>query len=252
VTIVAVAVHLPDVNGIPADDTVNTFWFRSNTAGDGAALSVAALGALPDFYNTGTTPAPMGGFLAKNLDRGANKCIMRSYTLNDGTDGVLGLSTHVAKPYLLGAPTHTGTFTLTAPASVDATDLPRECAAALSYTAGTAGVAEDVPGGVPGPKGDTRPASDRRGRLYLGPLNTLAIGAGTNGPGLSVGFRTAAAAAAKALADAIIAVAIRFAWVVFSRALGVAFPIINGWIDDAFDTIRSRGILASTRTLFTV
>jgi hypothetical protein len=40
-------------------------------------------------------------------------------------------------------------------------------------------------------------------------------------------------------------------WVVYSRADDVARPVTNWWIDDEWDTVRSRGLRATTRLMGT-
>lgn len=242
---VLAAVHIPDVNGIPADDSVNTFSFDGGPAATVADCLSFFDAPLQKFYNDVTVGSTIGEFLAGNIDRGANKCFIEWYQLAG-----LGVTDRtVTLP--LGAPVGRTTFTMHAIVGTT-TDLPRECAAVLSLHADLSGLAESVPGGVSGPKGDTHPAARRRGRIYLGPLNSAALGAGTNGPGLAAAFRTAATAAAHDLAHTAAAAGSGDAsWCVWSRTTHKLFPITGGFMDDAFDTQRRRGIGASTRTLWT-
>jgi hypothetical protein len=86
----------------------------------------------------------------------------------------------------------------------------------------------------------------RRGRIYLGPLSdasTLKISTGGDvRPTLFA--RTTVQQAATRLRDrngpAI--------WSTYSTIDGAASPVINGWIDDAYDTQRRRGTDALQRT----
>lgn len=41
-------------------------------------------------------------------------------------------------------------------------------------------------------------------------------------------------------------------WVVYSRKLGQSFGVSNVWVDDEWDTVRSRGLKSTTRQLATV
>jgi len=89
----------------------------------------------------------------------------------------------------------------------------------------------------------------RRGRLFLGPFGTAA-GVVTGGAfRVASTARTQIANAAKAFNDAGIADP-AWTWVVFSATDLVGRPVVRGWVDDAFDTVRSRGPKASTRTTF--
>jgi len=88
----------------------------------------------------------------------------------------------------------------------------------------------------------------RRGRIYLGPLATAAA----SGPNIATGIRTSIALAGENLLTASLAAA-GWAWGVYSRVetVGDGFtPVTNGWVDDAFDVQRRRGLAPLSRTLF--
>lgn len=248
-TALLAAVHIPDLNGIPKDDTINTFAFDVPGASVSGMTDVLDV-QLPAFYNTVPTGSvgtfSLSGYMASNLDRGANKCHVVYYVLSP-----VGGTAHV--PVLpLGAPVHVLPFTLRQLAQGTG-DLPRECAAVLSYHSSLTGLAEDTPGGVAGPRGDAHPAARHRGRIYLGPLSNNSLGAGTNGPGLSDNLRDVATKAAKQFLITAASTALEgLAWSVWSRTNNLLTPIIAGWMDDAFDTQRRRGILASVRTAFSI
>jgi hypothetical protein len=241
---VLITVHLVDVNGIPADDVENTFCM-ANSASSAAPLSVASnvFDSLKSFYNDGGSgPAQVGHYLGGNIDRTANKMKMVAYQL-----APTGSITPVTP---LGGPIDQISWTLE-PTPGSAVDLPRECAAVLSLQTPAAGIAEDTPGGVAGPRGDTHPAARRRGRIYLGPLNASAMGTGANGPGLTATFRDAVCAAAGALNAHVASIpgATHF-WGIWSRKNTAIYPITTGWMDDAFDTQRRRGIGSTARSTF--
>lgn len=85
----------------------------------------------------------------------------------------------------------------------------------------------------------------RRGRIYLGPLQ---IGMNTSGRPTSTRITTIVNAA-KALGDGI-ASDTGGNWVVWSGTSGVSTEVKNGWVDNAFDTQRRRGVDATSRSEF--
>lgn len=90
------------------------------------------------------------------------------------------------------------------------------------------------------------PQARRRGRVYLGPFDAT-INAG-NRP--VAGFLTAAANAATTMSTAINAISAASEWVVWSEADQQGVTIVDGWLDNAFDTQRRRGVQANSRTTF--
>lgn len=235
-------VHLPDKNGMPADDTVNTWvFYDTNPLTSPLTLASNINGPLEDFYNLGSTP--VASFLANNLDRAIGAAHTVSYALADAGS--------VVPRTPLGGPIIDVHWNLSA-AGVGS-DLPRECASVLSIAGNMAGVPEDVPGGAPGPAGDTHPAARLRGRVYLGPFTTGAIGSGVNGPGVILQLRASATDAATALGTAIAAiVGGTVHWGVWSRVNHTIVPVTHGWMDDGWDTQRRRGIKAIVRSTFTI
>jgi hypothetical protein len=233
---VVIEAHLRDANGVPADDSINTFTFAtSDAAAAPAGLAADMFPLLQLFYN-GVSAA-----LSLSLPRTDGYHHMVAYELAPTGTEIPALP--------LGGPIATSNLTLSAASG--STDIPRECAAVLSLQAPHAGVAEDTPGGAPGPAGDTHPAARLRGRLYIGPLNVAAVGAGANGVGIAAGVRTAiTSAAADLMTAANLVLAGTSFWAVWSRKNNAVYPITSGWMDDAFDTQRRRGIKATARTTF--
>jgi hypothetical protein len=233
-------VHLPDHNGVPADDAINTFVFANSATGaEPATTAFNVADALEHFYNAGADTAHrVQTYLAANLDNGAGKAHIIFYQL--------AAAGSIVPHTPLGGPILDHPFTI---ATGTGTGLPRESAVVLSLSAPHAGIAEDVPGGVAGPKGDTHPAARHRGRVYIGPLDNAALGAGVNGPGVSAACRDALAAAAALLMTNVNTIAGgTHYWGIWSRKDSVIYPITSGYIDDAFDTQRRRGIGATART----
>jgi hypothetical protein len=87
----------------------------------------------------------------------------------------------------------------------------------------------------------------RRGRLYLGPFASNANG--TGGVVLPA-LRTAIANAADTFLG--LSGTTDWQWGVISMAgIGVGFtPVVSGWVDDAWDIQRRRGLRPTTRTTF--
>ncbi len=111
--------------------------------------------------------------------------------------------------------------------------LPSEVATCLSFQ---------------GSKAAGFPQARRRGRIYIGPLDTTALDA--NGRPSSA-MLTAITSAAATFKSTIAALASDTAWSIWSPTDGAAVPVANGWMDNAFDTQRRRGIDRTTRTTFT-
>lgn len=94
------------------------------------------------------------------------------------------------------------------------------------------------------------PKASQRGRIFLGGIadNWVDPGTGALFPKPKPGTLTALGNSINDL------LATPFAddweWVVYSRKLMQTFPVVGGWIDNAFDTQRRRGNAASTRTLW--
>jgi hypothetical protein len=103
-------------------------------------------------------------------------------------------------------------------------DLPNEVAVTMSFYA-------------------DRNLPRQRGRLYLGPLKLLGVGNGVAdsevGANLKDGIWQGLDAMALVSGNAV--------WCVYSQMDGVMRPVSNVWVDNAFDTQRRRGAIASSR-----
>jgi len=211
-----VQVSLNRDTNLPADAAVNVWHFR--TPGTVAASDEDLRDLIEAFY------VDVQGLLASGLV---------------GTAGVKIYDLEDAPPR---APVFEGSLSFT-PAS---TQLPGEVAMVMSFQ---------------GPVVSGTPQARRRGRLFLGPLSqdTFSGATGDLRPG-STARLTIATAAESLIADS---AAPGLIWSAFSPTTAGPEPwssgeldnafvtVTDGWIDDAFDTIRSRGVAPSTRTLFT-
>jgi|SRR5688500_574510 len=124
-------------------------------------------------------------------------------------------------------PFHEFSITLT-PGAGDA--LPSECAIVVSFQ---------------GSKASGINQARRRGRNYVGPLTVTTNAGGRPTPAAITTIRDAAAA----LLAASVAAA-GWSWVVWSPTSVAAVPVASGWVDNAFDTQRRRGVDAITRSTF--
>nr|CRY97362.1 hypothetical protein [uncultured prokaryote] len=140
---------------------------------------------------------------------------------------------HEFKLYIAGGPRpnyplYENVFNLTGPGSGDT--LPSEVALCLSF----AGVR------IPG-----LPQARRRGRVYLGPLKATNNVLGR--PSSSV--ITAILAAAQTLKDDIDDIPSAGSWAVWSPTSGTAVSLTDAWMDNAWDTQRSRGLIRTLKTM---
>lgn len=90
------------------------------------------------------------------------------------------------------------------------------------------------------------PQATRRGRIFLGPLDTITLD--SNGRILST-CAVALAAGMDGLRTASIAAA-SWSWTIHSTTRDSDVQPSNGWVDDEFDTQRRRGRVPTSRTVF--
>ena len=217
-----VRVIFPGKSGFPRDRFTNDFCLNMATAiPNQAGADVLADTIFDEFYGF-----IVGGnnlietHYSNQIDRGTDKMQVTFTDLTGHLDGTG-----------LGSPDFVSTHDLPAASGSPA---PEEVAAVLSFKADTAGLLEV--------SGATRPKSRRRGRLYLGPLNTGTFATAGAGVFLALAFQgTILGAAENFLAQVP-------EWSVWSRADAAVHPVVDGWLDNAFDTQRRRGVRANGRT----
>lgn len=208
-----VQVRLPAATNLPEDDVINTF----NILGDpnGFETPGSLSGLFGNFYNQGH---PNDGF--SNIADFISGAITRNRP-------VVVTAYSLADP-MPRQPINEETFTLGQAAAADS--LPLEVAACLSYHA------LPVSGSA---------MRRRRGRVYIGPLTTLAVTEVGQVPMVSLDLQNTLAEAAKFLQSVT-----SNAWAVWSRADDVLRPVVGGWVDNEFDTQRRRGRRATGRVTF--
>lgn len=111
------------------------------------------------------------------------------------------------------------------------TPLPPECAITVSFQ---------------GVKVSGLPQARRRGRIFLGPLDITTVETDGRVVGTAVSSIRNAAQTFLIASDT----ATDWRWQVFSPTDDGFVDIDNGWVDNEFDTIRSRGRVATVRTTF--
>lgn len=219
------AVRLPYFTGLPRDVAINTFNFQSVSAISVEDMVDEVHARLLAFYNTGVGAGQsIAQLLGKSIQR-AN-CSIRYYEVPDSGPATMGDPVEEI-PFTLAA-TGTGQY-----------PLPLEVAACISMVG-----APDI-GGLP--------IRRRRGRVYIGPLNSNAIGTGDDSyPDVSSLALSVLSANADRLADANDddarwSVWSRAAWETGSGVLSWS-PVAYGWVDNEFDTQRRREMDPTQRT----
>lgn len=204
-------------SGDPADDVTNTFHFEGPPT---EAVGAFIKDDLRNFFigpNVGTTDFIFSRMSSSLTGYGE----VRVYDLAD------------AKPR---SPIYSSGEILIFNATTG-TPGPEECAVVCSY-------------GAPSVSGlDQR---HRRGRFYLGPLtwSTATYMQVAGKARVAVGFRDALCTAMKRLRERSL-LAGHASWVVYSPTNDTTVGATRGWVDDAFDTIRSRGPVATARSTWT-
>lgn len=115
------------------------------------------------------------------------------------------------------------------------TPLPSEVALCLSFR---------------GPYESGEPKARRRGRIYVGPLAATTSTSAPNGARPASGVPAFFSDAVEALQAAITPEGVVHC--VWSRADETFYPVVEYWVDNAFDTQRRRGIAPTERTVLPI
>lgn len=226
-TVAKAQVILPFKTGLPEDVVVNTWSFNAAGVDLSGVDALSIADALVTFYGA------IDVFLSNALSAVANAAQVRVYDVTSSGPG--------AEDDVLGSPDLVLPFTLTTAAN----GLPAEVAACLSFN----GVLTDIPE----EDGITRPASRRRGRVYLGPIASGATDTDSSGRVLiAPAFITAALDAVVAMHDSLEAELTPIMHSVYSPTENVSFNVVRYFMDNAFDTMRGRGVKRTTRAERTV
>jgi hypothetical protein len=210
-------VSLPSVTNVPSDVITNTWHFRATPdAGSLDAYGVEICHELRDFYQS------LDGVIFSSL--AGTPATVKVYDLTDPEPRAV---------------IHQETITITPAAGAQ---LPTEVAMCLSFQgAQIAGVHQNR----------------RRGRLFLGPLTDTVFETVAGRKRFTTAAQLAVTGAAKGLLDNGAAALTPIHWCVYSPTTDVAgtladasIQVTNGWVDNAPDTVRSRGTDATARAVF--
>lgn len=241
VAVLQMVTTLESTSALPKDNTQNVVNVALDTLVPTGTDILLALGYMATFYTSLATgqAGTLGSRISGTISRTTDACKVQGYLTDD-----LSGSTPI------GSPVETVTFTMAAESATS--DLPEEVAIVCSYHGDLTDVPVSQPNPTP-PPAVIRPAQRRRGRLFLGPLNNAAgLTAGDGFWRPTSAFREDLGDAFKGLCTNIAAISADFAVGVWSKADQDVYPVVGGYVDDAWDTQRRRGVEATGRTTFTV
>jgi hypothetical protein len=232
-------VTLRHESGLAKDNAVNTFHFGKDIGLTTEAERNDIGTALVAIYNI-----PFAG-ADSAISRVIHPAMSRGVFNND-VDFYEAVG--IGGPF--GSPIHNFTWTL-GPVAAATSAYPAEVAITASFRADYNNQPENVPGGLPGPAGDTHPRARRRGRVFIGPLNTgcAEVPAGTNIVRPHTTFRTGLVNAMDNLHLEATNTGVK--WKVYSPTAGTLLDVVAGWVDNEFDTMRSRQLQPTLRTEMT-
>lgn len=222
-SVLLVQISIPTDDGLPENGIVNTFHFETDNAPTSTDLDTIR-DDLEDFYEGAHAGAGSGLTTNFSDELDTANARIRIYDLADATPRV------PLRNELLGLP------------AAGSAGLPAEVALCMSFH---------------GAQVSGEPQARKRNRIYFGPIAASSVGY-LNGhaiPDSSLVAKLAdAGAELQARSDAR---AGTLTWVTFSPTQAAAttlgggtFPVVNGWVDNAFDTQRRRGMKATTRNTF--
>jgi hypothetical protein len=219
---------LPSTTGRPEDAVINTFaWLTSTSPASNSELTDIGVFMTSFYNNVRATTFSVASFLGTQLSRAALAAHFKLYDLTGAEDG---------RPH--GSPIRDITWTLGNPTPAS-TNLPSEIAVVLSFHSLLTDFQQEL--------GDTRPAARRRGRVYLGPVNSGALNVDATSHIVSVS--TLCRDTISQAGDAMLATPTA-QWAQWSRANLQLDSVTGGFVDNAFDSQRRRGESATLRTVF--
>lgn len=228
------ASHQPQVGPQGLTEPLTGFCYGSGMADFSAQVIIRTADAIPANYITNTFSLDIANALPDLT--AATAAFKKFYDAINGPLFPLNVSQngHMIKYVLRGQPEPNypqleQMFNLAVAPAGDS--LPSEVALCLSFQA------ERI-GGLP--------QARRQGRVYLGPID---VSSNTNGRPTAT-LVNAIAGAAAVLKDDIEAIGATF-WDVYSTVNGTGAHVSTGWVDNAFDTQRRRGVARTSRTTWT-
>lgn len=206
-----VQIILPYLTNIPQDVSTNTIYILADEDPDFVALT-SSISVLYNYVADGAGHGP-SWYLSELISREEDGCHMRFFNMLDPEPRPLRAETDWGL-------TETGT----------GAGLPPEVALCSSFKAA----------------GASTPRT--RGRIYYGPFNERALSeSGVGSP--SQGLIDALAAAADFFQGEG-GEAEDYQWMIYSPTGGLYHIVNDGWVDNAFDTQRRRGVQADQRKIW--
>lgn len=229
-------VELAAKSGIARDSVHNSFCVSGPVIAQGNTLPV--VNALDSFYNnTGVADLSLAiaTYISQSRSRELSACPVRIYDIS----GNLGGTPH-------GSPVATDALTLRQGGSNPS--LPEECAVVLTLrAAGYQNQPIEGPDNADPDIAPERPRQTYTGRIYLGPLVTIAgvTEASTSVARPAPAFRSTILASADRLRDQWAAAG--YVWMMWSRERATVRNVTRAEVDDAWDTQRRRGVDPTVR-----
>lgn len=235
-------VRFPRVSGVPADEVDNTFHFGWTGVGSPGSSDFDALReGLEDFYTdtAGGGVRGIAAYLSPVLSR-----------TTDATVDIYNINTTTGQA---GNPVAIRSLTLGAVSGSAGARLPEEVACCLSFRGSYSTRVEDEPAGPTGPEGDHHLRARVRGRVYIGPLVTLALHSASAGDEARVSqdLQTDLVESARDFLHADLGSS-SWAWSVYSRVEQAYVAVTVVWVDNAWDTQRRRGAKTTSRLAVTL
>lgn len=209
------------ISEIPRDVSMTTWAFRSEATDPTVTQFNELRDAVASVFN-GQEGAnnPLSTYISGVVSRNSQSARFKAYRQSGG-----GAS---------GPPEYESGWTLGGLGSGSPTAMPLECAIVMSFQG------DPITGGV---------QARRRGRVYLGPWTSTALGSTSNDATISQSMIDRVAASGARLlnwSDS----SSNWTWCVWSRTTGLFVPVTNGWINNEWDTQRRREKEATARTLW--
>lgn len=219
------------ISGLPEDRFINDFAFTLPAAiADQAEADAYRDDIESAFYNNSTTGDSIASLvLSRVVERTGSPHTVAFYDKTGHLDGSVS-----------GSPAFVSELTIDSQAATPI-NCPEAAQGVISWHADLDGVLEK--------SGSTRPRARRRARVFVGPLDGLAIGFSGSGMFLSLDAQAALVEAGSALMSA---------WdgssapqlCVWSRTDAAMRPVVGGFVDNGIDTQRRRQQKPNGRTTF--
>lgn len=222
------------VTGMPEDDVITTYHWRTDEAGHSVVTAAALNGHVAAAWNTITAPGTSlpCDWISPEISR---TILPTCKTYDEAGGSPLAVNNWLA---FSGTPS--------------AKAFPAEVAVCLSFNGDLTDIPEELPDDADPDARPERPASRRRGRIFVGPLTDQA--GGSTEPVRPVAFmKNDLLGLGVFLANPTNATltSIGTTWGVWSKEQENApfTPIVQVSVDDAFDTQRRRGVAKTSRVI---